>query len=78
MTRRMFEFTLSAIVGIQVLPQAGRRPVEVLGKHCALRCIICIAYAAWHQDYDNDDSGDENHRMDFFCKFLIIYIIMHC
>ena len=62
----MFEFTLSAIVGIQVLPQAGRRPVEVLGKHCALRCIICIAYAAWHQDCD--DSGDENHRMDFFLQ----------
>ena len=70
MTRRMFEFTLSAIVGIQVLPQAGRRPVEVLGKHCALRCIICIAYAAWHQNYDNDDSasGDDNHRMALFLQ----------
>ena len=69
----MFEFTLSAIVGIQVLPQAGRRPVEVLGKHCALRCIICIAYAAWHQDYDNDDSGDENHRMALFFAYNYLH-----
>ena len=67
----MFEFTLSAIVGIQVLPQAGRRPVEVLGKHCALRCIIRIAYAAWHQDCD--DSGDENHRMDLFAYNYLHY-----
>ena len=66
MTRRMFEFTLSAIAGIQVLPQAGRRPVEVQTLCTSMHNMNCID-AAWHQDYDNDDSGEENHRMALFC-----------